>query len=173
MASKILCFILPSGSHDKSMRHLITFLATGCYAGKIPVAPGTWGTVVGVLFYLLIGHLSLPIYIVTTLALIAVGIWVSGFAQKIFENEDPPQVVIDEIAGFLVTMTFHEPKFWAIVLGFFLFRLFDIVKPFPVNWIENKFRDGRGIVLDDVFAGVYANIVLSIMQILLSVGAKN
>ena len=145
------------------MRHLITFLATGCYAGKIPVAPGTWGTLVGVLFYLLIGHLLLPIYIVTVLAFIAVSIWISGFAQKIFEDEDPQEVVIDEIAGFLVTMAFHEPKFWTIVFGFVLFRVFDIVKPFPVRWIENKFRDGRGIVLDDVFAGVYANILLSIV----------
>lgn len=149
------------------MRHVITFLATGSYVGKIPLAPGTWGTAVGVLFYSLIHYLPEHAYIAMLVTFIILSVWVSNHAQKIFEDADPPQVVIDEIAGFLVTMAFHRPAWSMILCGFILFRVFDIIKPWPVSWIERRFDDGRGIVFDDVFAGIYANAALWIFEFLL------
>ncbi len=149
------------------MRYVISFFATGCYVGKIPLAPGTWGTIVGVGLYWLVRYLNHPAYAVFTVALIVFAIWVTTKAQEQFEEVDPPQVVIDEIAGFIVTMAFHRPSFALAVTGFILFRMFDIVKPWPVRWFERRFPDGRGVVLDDVMAGIYANATLFVLEIIL------
>lgn len=142
------------------MKYIIIFFATGCYAGKIPLAPGTWGTAVGFVLWWFIRTMPHPAYAATLAVFIIFSVWVAGFARVIFEKDDPPEVVIDEIAGFLVTMAFHDVGFWMGVVGFALFRFFDIVKPWPVRLIDRKMKDGRGIVLDDVMAGVYANAVL-------------
>ena len=149
------------------MRHLINFLATGCFVGKIPIAPGTAGTVVGVLLYLLIWPLPPILYVVTTVTFIFFAVWVSTKAQEIYGEQDPREVVIDEIAGFLVTMAFHKYDVSLIIGGFILFRIFDIVKPFPLRWIERRFLSGWGIVLDDVAAGIYANVALWFVGFLL------
>lgn len=149
------------------MREIAKFIATGCYSGLMPIAPGTWGTAVGVLLFYFLRWLPTPVYVVTTLALIAVAIWASNEAQKIYEETDPPQVVIDEIAGYLVTMAFHHTDFSTAVAGFILFRIFDIIKPPPVRWFERRFSDGKGIVLDDVMAGVYANAALWLVELLM------
>ena len=149
------------------MNQLITFFATGCYAGKLPLAPGTWGTGVGVLLFLLLSSLSPLAYSVTVVACIFFAAWAATAAQRIFEKQDPPQVVIDEIAGFLVTMAFHEPRWQLIVAGFLLFRLFDITKPFPCRWFERRFTSGWGVVLDDVMAGMYANVGLWVVGLVL------
>lgn len=155
------------------MRHLIAFFATGCYAGKIPLAPGTWGTAVGFALYWAIRHLPAPAYAAALVAFIAFAVWVSTLAQGIFEEGDPPQVVIDEIAGFLVTMAFHRIDLPTAICGFVLFRAFDIVKPPPIRWIERRFADGRGVVFDDVAAGIYANAALWIVSLLVpSFGVK-
>lgn len=142
------------------MRHIIKFFATGCYAGFIPAAPGTFGTLVGVGLFLLIRNLPAPAYAAFCVAFIALSVWISNHAQDIFTEIDPQRVVIDEIAGFLVTIAFHDTKWPIIVTGFILFRIFDIAKPWPAGWVEKKFTDGRGIVFDDVIAGVYANATL-------------
>lgn len=155
------------------MRHFITFFATGCYAGKIPLAPGTWGTLVGLALYWAIRDLPAPAYVAAALAFIAFSVWVSTEAQGIFEETDPQQVVIDEIAGFLVTMAFHRTDISTAIGGVILFRIFDIVKPPPIKWIEKRFSDGRGVVFDDVMAGVYANAALWFFELLLpSFGVK-
>lgn len=152
------------------MRHLITFLATGCYIGKFPFAPGTAGTVMGVLLYLLIKPLPPVLYVVTVVAFIFMAAWVSTKAQDIMGEQDPQEVVIDEVAGFLVTMAFHRPDIWMLLGGFVIFRVFDIVKPFPIRWIERHFLSGWGIVLDDVAAGVYANVALWLVGLALPRG---
>lgn len=149
------------------MRRIVTFFATGCYAGFLPLAPGTWGTVVGVAFFWLLRHLPPFAYGVTVLAFIAFAVWVATEAQAVFGETDPSKVVIDEIAGFLVTMAFHRATIPLIIAGFILFRIFDIAKPPPLRWIERRFADGRGVVFDDVLAGVYANAALWIFSLLL------
>ncbi|MFH0798603.1 MAG: phosphatidylglycerophosphatase A [Pseudomonadota bacterium] len=149
------------------MNRIITFFATGCYAGNIPVAPGTWGTVVGLALYWLIRTLPAPAYGATVVAFIAFAVWISDQASRIFGEEDPQQVVIDEIAGILVTLAFLHPSLKVAMAGFVLFRLFDITKPPPIRWIERRFAGGLGIVFDDVAAGVYANIMLRLLVFLL------
>ena len=155
------------------MRRFITFFATGCYVGKIPLAPGTWGTFVGLAFYWAISPLSPAAYAAAAIAFVAFAVWVSTEAQRIFEETDPQQVVIDEIAGFLITMAFHRVDISTAIGGLILFRIFDIVKPPPIRWIERRFADGRGVVFDDVMAGVYANAALWFFELLLpSFGVK-
>lgn len=145
------------------MEHIYKFMATGCYSGYLPVAPGTWGTLVGVVLFWFLGWLSPVVYIITVVAFIFFSIWAAERARRIFGGDDPPQIVIDEIAGYLVTMAFHKPAWVIIVIGFLLFRIFDIIKPWPVNWIDRRLSGGAGIVLDDVMAGVYANAALFIL----------
>lgn len=149
------------------MRYVIDFFATGCFVGRIPLAPGTWGTAVGLGLYWLVRYLPYPAYGAFVIAFIVFSIWVANEAQKQYEEVDPPQVVIDEIAGYLVTMAFHRPSFALAITGFILFRIFDIVKPWPLRWIERRFHDGRGVVLDDVAAGIYANLALVAFEIIL------
>ncbi len=148
------------------MEKLIVFMGTGAFAGYFPVMPGTAGTVAGVFVYLAIAHLTLPVYLFLTLLFILFSVWISGRTEKIFEKKDPPEVVIDEIAGYLVTMMSFPAEWKYVFVGFFLFRILDIVKPYPANRINNSMGGGWGIVLDDIVAGVYANIGLQILRYL-------
>lgn len=147
------------------MRHIVTFFATAAYTGFLPLAPGTWGTVLGVGLYWLVRDLPPPAYAAMGVAFIALAVWAADRAQAIFGEADPPQVVIDEVAGYLVTMAFHPPLITSALVGFLLFRIFDITKPWPVRWFERRFADGRGVVFDDVMAGVYANAALWFCEI--------
>ncbi|MBN2466980.1 MAG: phosphatidylglycerophosphatase A [Deltaproteobacteria bacterium] len=136
------------------------FLATGFYSGYCPLAPGTAGTAVGILFFWCFSHLSPFLYLLTLGAFVFLAAWLAGEAEKILQTKDSPHIVIDEIAGFLITMT-SIPCTWVTVgAGFILFRFFDILKPFPARWIDKNASGGWGIVLDDVVAGAYAAIVL-------------
>ena len=144
-------------------RRFIIFLATGAYSGFSPIMPGTAGSVVGVLLFIIIASLSTPVYLLTILAFIALSVWVSERAEKIFEKEDASQIVIDEIAGYFVTMAFLPCDWRYIAAGFVLFRIFDITKPYPANRINDNVHGGVGVVCDDIVAGVYANLVLQVI----------
>ena len=138
----------------------MVLLATGCYAGYVPIAPGTLGTLVAVpLGYLLslLGPLEGGFFIV---AFAGFAVWVSGEGEKVFQRKDPGLIVIDEMAGFLVAVFLISWSWKNVVTGFFLFRLMDIIKPFPIRRLESKWPGGWGVVGDDVLAGVYANVIL-------------
>ena len=143
-------------------KNLVLFFATGCYSGFSPGAPGTAGSVIGVALFWFLSPLSFPLYIVTVTVFIFFAIWCATRASAIFQKKDPSQVVIDEIAGYLVTMTALPPTWGYMIAGFILFRIMDIVKPYPIRWIDQNIAGGYGIVLDDVLAGVFANIILQI-----------
>ena len=145
-------------------KNLVLFFATGCYSGFSPGAPGTAGSVIGVALFWLLSPLSFPLYIITVTAFIFLAIWCASRASGIYQKKDPSQVVIDEIAGYLVTMAALPPTWGYIIAGFLLFRVMDIVKPYPIRWIDQNIAGGYGIVLDDVLAGVYANIILQIAR---------
>jgi phosphatidylglycerophosphatase A len=145
-------------------RRIILFCATGCGSGYAPVAPGTAGTAVAVIPFFLLSSFSLSLYLLTTVAFTFISIWCAHQAASILQMKDPPPVVIDEVAGYLVTMASFPFTWQYVAAGFFLFRLFDIVKPFPARWIDQKVGGGYGIVLDDVAAGIYANVVLQIVR---------
>ena len=129
----------------------------------MPGAPGTAGTLaaVGVVYLLSLAG-GAVLYSVFTLGLIIVSFVAAGRCVSIFKRGDPPEVVIDEVCGFLVCMLFITPNPLNLAIGFFLFRFFDIAKPFPIRRFE-KFPGGYGIVMDDVLAGVYANLCLQVL----------
>ncbi len=131
--------------------------------GYVPGAPGTAGTLaaVGVVYLLsLVGGAVL--YPAFTLGLIIISFAAAGRCVPIFQKEDPPEVVIDEVCGFLICMLFITPNPVNLALGFFFFRFFDIAKPFPIRRVE-KLPGGYGIVMDDVLAGVYGNLCLQVL----------
>ena len=145
------------------MHTLIMFIATGCYSGYLPKAPGTWGSLVGLLLFYLLHALSLPVYLAVVAGLFVVGSFAAGEAEKILDNRDPGVVVIDEIVGILITMIAVPVTPLTMALGFILFRIFDIAKPFPVNFFDQRFHGGLGIMLDDVVAGIYSLIILQLL----------
>ena len=144
---------------------IITLFSTGFYTGYFPIAPATFSTLtLGVAVYLLISHLNPYLYGLLTLILIFIAIWLSDKSEKIFNKKDCGHIVIDELVGFLITM-FLLPFNWLyIVLGFFIFRFFDIVKPPPANFFNNRKKGGLDVVLDDVIAGIYSNLSLQVLH---------
>ena len=144
---------------------IIIFIATGFYSGRLPFAPGTFGTIAAIPFalvFLIIPTSFIGIYIA---ALILVAIYFSDQAEKILEKKDPGCIVIDEIAGYVVTMAWVPINIYTIVAGFFIFRFFDIVKLAPVKYFERNFSGGAGVVLDDIMAGILSAAVLRILYL--------
>lgn len=139
------------------------FIAFGFGSGAMPFAPGTFGTLVGVVFYLLIAHQPLVIYLTITLFAIAVSSWICDKVSKEISVHDHQGMSLDEVVGFLVTMIGVPHKFIWIALGFGLFRLFDIWKPWPIGFVDRKVDGGFGMILDDVLAGVYACLILQLI----------
>jgi phosphatidylglycerophosphatase A len=149
------------------LKNPIHLLALGFGTGCAPKMPGTIGTLVGVLFYLPMVYLSWPIYIGVTIALLLLGIWLCEVTANDLGVHDHGGIVWDEIVGFLITMMAVPPDWRFILLGFVLFRLFDIWKPWPISWLDSKVSGGLGIMVDDVLAGIYALIILQIIIYLL------
>lgn len=139
-------------------------LATGLYAGYIPVAPGTFGTVVAIPLCFLLSLFGPLEGVVFVGIFVGVAIWISGQAEKIFQKKDSGFIVIDEMAGFLVTLYCIPMTLENLVAGFLLFRIMDIAKPFPIKRLEADLPGGWGVVGDDVLAGVYANVVLRVIM---------
>ncbi|MDO9371444.1 MAG: phosphatidylglycerophosphatase A [Gammaproteobacteria bacterium] len=149
-----------------ALRHLwrnpTHLLAFGLGAGLLP-APGTFGTLLGVAVYLWAQTLTPELYAALCALLFVAGIWLCGTTARKLGMEDHPGIVWDEITGYLVTMMF-APRGWLwIALGFGLFRLFDIWKPWPINIADRKIKGGFGIMLDDVLAALYAMLALHLI----------
>ncbi len=143
------------------MDKLFMFIATGAYSGCLPKAPGTWGSLAGVLLWLALARLDLSTYLIVLAALFVIGTTAAGAAEKILDQADPGMVVIDEIVGQLITFLLVPLHPLTALAGFALFRFFDILKPFPVGWLNHHIHGGLGIMLDDVAAGLLA---LAVMQ---------
>jgi len=142
------------------MNFIIKLLATWGGSGYSPFASGTVGTFAAIPFYIWLARLSLPFYLLTVTAFFFLACWVSGRAEILFQEKDSGKIVIDEVVGYLVTMASIPFDWRYIIAGFFLFRFFDIVKPPPAGWFDRKLKNGYGVVLDDVAAGVYAWLCL-------------
>jgi phosphatidylglycerophosphatase A len=171
---------------EKSFLDYFSLAVTTFGVGYLPLAPGTWGSMVGVLIYLLFGWLEAnaesglgatrgwsgaqfaawthAFVLVLFLLFCLLGIWAAGRATKLFKNKDPQQAVVDEVIGQLITFLFIPFTFsWPLVLaGFLLFRLFDIWKPYPINSLQNL-PAGIGVCADDILAAVYAGVGLSLI----------
>lgn len=140
--------------------HLLAF---GFGSGLAKKAPGTFGTLAAIPFFLLLQHLSWPIYLSWLLVTFALGVFWCDRSSQALGVHDHGGIVWDEFVGFWITM-FMAPAGWVwILVGFVLFRLFDIIKPWPINWLDKKVHGGFGIMIDDVLAGIYALIVLQLI----------
>jgi len=144
----------------KGNRTFFLLLGTGFGSGYCPLAPGTAGTVVGVCFFWCFSKFSPLLYLLTLTSFIFLSAWIAEGAEKFFKQNDAQTIVIDEIAGFLVTMLWIPFTVINLGIGFLIFRILDILKPYPAGWIDRNLAGGWGIVLDDVAAGIYANLIL-------------
>ena len=140
--------------------HLFAF---GFGSGLAKKAPGTFGTLAAIPFFLLLQNLSWPVYLSWLLVTFALGVFWCDRSSKAMGVHDHGGIVWDEFVGFWITM-FMAPAGWVwILLGFVLFRFFDILKPWPINWLDKKVHGGFGIMIDDALAGIYALLVLQLI----------
>ncbi len=140
--------------------HLFSF---GLGSGLLPVAPGTMGTLLAVPIYILMSSLPIVQYLILVAILFIAGWWSSAYTSRALKQHDHPGIVIDEIVGFLITMVWVPYTWYWVLLGFVLFRLFDIWKPWPVSFADQAVKGGLGIMLDDLVAGIYALLSLHIV----------
>ena len=141
----------------------VMFLAFGFGTGLAKKAPGTFRTLAAIPIYLLLTLTNSWLYSLTTLIIIISGIWICDIAAKRLGVHDFGGIVWDEIAGFLVTLWFVPFSWQAVMIGFILFRLFDIFKPWPIRKIDRELPGGLGIMMDDILAGIYAWIVVMLL----------
>jgi phosphatidylglycerophosphatase A len=145
------------------MRMIVIFLATAAYAGFVPLAPGTAGSVVGlVLAWSLLGWAGAHYWLAIAAfgAAFVAGCWIAGRAEAVLGRHDSSHIVVDEVMGMIATMFLNPLDRLHLAIGFVLFRVFDIVKVFPASLIDRRVRGGTGVMLDDLAAAVYANIAL-------------
>jgi phosphatidylglycerophosphatase A len=142
------------------------FLSLGFGSGLAPKAPGTFGTVAAIVVYLPMTLLSTPVYCAVTILLFFLGIWLCGRTATQLGTHDHGSIVFDEFVGFLVTMAFVTCSVSSVILGFLLFRLFDILKPWPISFLDKKVHGGFGIMIDDVIAGLFAVVILEFIEYL-------
>ncbi len=147
------------------MRRAVTFLATGAYVGYLPVAPGTFGSLLALPPLLLLARLSLtPFGLVALLAAVSLSAMVvCHHAGVAFADMDSGRIVLDEICGMLVAGAGIAPNAGSLLVAFMLFRLFDVLKPFPAGYLDREVQNGIGVVADDLVAGVYANLVARVL----------
>lgn len=134
----------------------VHLLAFGFGSGVMPKAPGTWGTLVAIPMFLLIQGLPLIAYLVFVLFTVVVGVWLCHVTAKDLGVHDHPGIVWDEIVGYLITMIAAPPGWLWLLIGFVLFRVFDILKPWPIRSVDDGMGGGIGIMMDDVLAGLMA-----------------
>ncbi|WP_051088758.1 phosphatidylglycerophosphatase A family protein [Lamprocystis purpurea] len=142
-----------AGFDPRRLHHWIAF---GFGSGLAPWAPGTFGTLAALPLYLILAPLPLGAYLAVLAVLILVGVWACDRTARDLGSADPGAIVWDEFAGLLVTLTAAPPGWVWVLAGFLLFRGFDILKPWPINWLERRVSGGLGIMVDDLAAGLAA-----------------
>jgi phosphatidylglycerophosphatase A len=144
-------------------RNPVHFAAFGFGSGAAPVAPGTFGTAMAALLYVLLPAMSPWVYATFVLMSFVAGIWLCGTTARDIGVEDHGGIVWDEFVGYWITMFMAPAGWWWIVIGFLLFRLFDIVKPWPIRWLDRNVAGGFGVMIDDVLAGLMALLCLQLI----------
>jgi phosphatidylglycerophosphatase A len=149
---------------EKVWHDPLYFIAFGFGSGASPVAPGTVGTLLAIPFYLLLQNLPLDLYLMFLLVFTLFSIWISDRISREIHYHDHPGMNLDEFVGFFVTMIGAPHGFAWVIVGFLLFRLFDIWKPWPIDIIDEKVHGGFGMILDDIFAGIFAMIMVQYLK---------
>ena len=132
------------------------------FIGYLPLIPGTFGSIFGVGLFFLFKNASSPGYFLFILAVIVLGLATSGPTEKRLNRKDPGCIVIDEVAGMLIALSFMPYDFKIVLLAFLFFRILDTLKPFPATWLQNR-HGSLGVMSDDLVAGIYTNIVLQVI----------
>jgi phosphatidylglycerophosphatase A len=158
---------MKSNMPASSWKKPIHILAFGFGAGASPKAPGTMGTLIAIPIFLLIAELPLWMYLALVLIVCIAGIYICDRCAKDLQVHDHSGIVWDEIAGFLITMIAVPVNLWTLLLGFFLFRLFDIWKPWPIAYFDRQVKGGFGIMMDDVIAGLFSWVILFSLTVLI------
>jgi phosphatidylglycerophosphatase A len=141
----------------------VMFLATGFWVGNIPFAPGTFGSLIGLPLCFFLSGIELSVAMVLAFLFIFFSVWIAHVAEKIISRKDPGCIVIDEIAGMLVTLIGLPFNLITVTAGFIIFRILDILKPFPIRVLDKRISGGVGVVADDVVAGIFANFLLRLI----------
>lgn len=158
---------LAADQRKRLMSHPAGWIATALGAGLSPKAPGTAGSLVALLpWWFLLRDLSLGIYLAVLIAGFVLGVWACEVSDRRLGMHDQGALVWDEVIGMWITLFAAPLHWWWIVVGFALFRLFDIWKPWPVSWADRRVHGGLGVMLDDVVAGLYALVVLQLVAAL-------
>jgi phosphatidylglycerophosphatase A len=148
------------------MRRLALWLSAGLGLGFIPGSPGTYGTLWGVLLFYLGRNLHWPLFAIGVALFTLFAVFISQAAEREIGSHDSSNIVIDEVAGYLVAVILVPFSLKTVLLSFILFRFFDIAKPWPIRYIDKKWGGGWGVVMDDVLAGVFANLSLQLIMLL-------
>jgi phosphatidylglycerophosphatase A len=152
-----------------TLRDPIHFLAFGFGAGLVPKAPGTFGSAVGLAAAWWLFELPLAWRAIVVAAVIGVGVWICGESARRLGRHDDQRIVLDEIAGVLLTsLAAAEKSIFSFALVFVFFRFFDIVKPWPIRDVDHSLKGGLGIMLDDLIAGLFAAVCVATIQALLA-----
>ncbi len=154
---------MPQNVKQIVLRNPIHILSFGFGAGFSPIAPGTIGTLIAIPIYLVLASFSIIIYISFIIIMFITGCWASRRTADALGVPDHPGIVIDEIVGYLVTMLLVPLTWYWVVLGFLLFRIFDIWKPWPISQVDRHLKGGVGIMLDDLIAAIYSLLSLHIV----------
>ncbi len=145
----------------------VMFLATGCFIGNISFAPGTFGSILGLPLCFLLSKIDLTVAILFVVLFIFFAIWIAQEAEKVLKKKDPGCIVIDEIAGLMVTLLGLPFNIISVATGFLVFRALDVLKPYPIRAVERNLSGGAGIVMDDVVAGIFGNLILRLLLFIL------
>jgi phosphatidylglycerophosphatase A len=153
--------------HQKLKARVALLIAEFFYCGRFPYAPGTVGSLGALLIWVpaLIFNWALWLKISVLVVLFVIGLWASSYGIAYYQKSDPKQVVIDEVVGIGLPFLVINNNIFEMILAFVLFRFFDIIKPWPINYVEKRFPDKWGIMLDDVVAGLFAMIILVLRRI--------
>lgn len=154
-------------SHRSVWRNPIHFIAFGFGAGTLRFMPGTFGSLMGIILYLLLFYLPLSVYLSLVLVFFVLGVWFCGKTADDLQYPDYGGIVWDEIVGMLLVLTVVPPSVIWIIIAFALFRLFDIWKPWPIGWLNKHIKNGFGIMLDDAIAAIYAIFILELIKLAL------
>lgn len=144
-------------------RNPVHFLAFGLGSGAVAVAPGTFGTLAAALLYVFFPDMSNVVYLLFVLTSFVAGVWLCGKTAADIGVHDHGGIVLDEFVGFWLTMFLAPPGLIWLAAGFVLFRLFDIIKPWPISWVDHHVHGGFGIMIDDVLAGLMAWVCLQLI----------
>ena len=144
----------------------VLLLATGFSVGRIPLAPGTYGSLLGIPLCLVLAEIGLDVMVAAAVAFVLFAVWIAGKAERLIRIKDAPCIVIDEMAGITVAMLGVPLTPLNLTAGFIAFRVLDIIKPFPARYMDAKVAGGWGIVMDDVVAGLYCNLLLRAISLI-------